>query len=59
MRGIVGLEVVITTLQGKAKASQNRPAADRQGVVEGLRASKQSGAEAMARVVAETLDKPS
>jgi transcriptional regulator len=33
---IVGLEVRITRLIGKWKVSQNRPAPDRQGVVEGL-----------------------
>ena len=34
--GIVGLKLTITRLEGKSKMSQNRPAADRAGVVEGL-----------------------
>ena len=34
---IIGLELSITRLVGKWKMSQNRPAADRQGVVDGLR----------------------
>jgi transcriptional regulator len=36
IRGIVGLRMPITRLEGKCKASQNRSAADRAGVVEGL-----------------------
>src|SRR5262249_6329081 len=38
LRAIVGIEIPITRLQGKWKASQNRPGADREGVVRGLRA---------------------
>lgn len=33
---IVGIEIPVTRLLGKWKASQNRPAADREGVVRGL-----------------------
>lgn len=36
-RAIVGVEIEITRLEGKAKLSQNRPAEDRAGVAEGLR----------------------
>jgi len=36
LRAIVGLEIVLTELTGKWKVSQNRPAADRDGVVRGL-----------------------
>ncbi len=35
---IVGIEIPVARMQGKWKASQNRGAAERQGVVEGLRA---------------------
>jgi transcriptional regulator len=35
-RGIVGLRLSISRLEGKAKMSQNRPVADRAGVVQGL-----------------------
>lgn len=38
LRAIVGLEIPLTRLTGKAKLSQNRPAADIDGVVAGLRA---------------------
>ena len=38
LRGIVGLEVTVTSVEGKAKLSQNRSDADRAGVVAGLRA---------------------
>ena len=37
LRGIVGLELTVTGVTGKAKLSQNRSAADRRGVVAGLR----------------------
>ena len=36
LRGIVGLEIAITRLTGKWKTSQNRSAADRAGVHDGL-----------------------
>jgi len=38
LKGIVGIEIPITSLSGKFKASQNRPVADRVGVAEGLAA---------------------
>jgi transcriptional regulator len=36
IRGIVGIELPIAVVAGKRKLSQNRPAADRRGVAEGL-----------------------
>ena len=36
MRAIVGVEIEVADLRGKWKASQNRPPADREGVMEGL-----------------------
>jgi transcriptional regulator len=45
MRAIVGVEIKLTDLRGKWKASQNRNAADRAGVVAGL------GDDPMAEVV--------
>ena len=36
--GIVGLEITVTRVEGKAKLSQNRSEADRRGVVSGLMA---------------------
>jgi len=38
LRAIVGIEIPLTALTGKWKVSQNRPAADRAGVVAGLTA---------------------
>ena len=38
VKGIVGLEIPIGRIEGKWKVSQNRPEADRHGVVAGLRA---------------------
>ena len=52
LKGIVGLEIPVARIEGKWKASQNRPAADRDGVVAGLRAAGEDG-EAMADIVAE------
>jgi transcriptional regulator len=46
---IVGIEIVLASLTGKWKVSQNRPAADRAGVVAGLR--REGGEEALAREV--------
>lgn len=37
MRGIYGISLRITRLEGKVKMSQNRPAADQAGVITGLR----------------------
>jgi transcriptional regulator len=37
LRGIVGIELAIRTVEGKAKRSQNRSDEDRSGVIEGLR----------------------
>jgi transcriptional regulator len=50
---IVGIEIPVTRLLGKWKASQNRPAADRAGVVQGLGGSEGADAATMARVVKE------
>jgi transcriptional regulator len=51
LRAIVGIEISLTRLIGKWKASQNRPAADQQGVVAGLRESDDAVAQAMAYAV--------
>jgi transcriptional regulator len=48
---IVGIELTVTRLTGKWKTSQNRPAADRAGVVEGLLAEGGEAAAAMAELV--------
>ena len=48
LKAIVGVELTITRLEGKWKASQNRSEADRRGVEEGLRG---EGHAAMAGLV--------
>jgi transcriptional regulator len=50
---IVGIELAVTRLEGKWKVSQNRPAADREGVIEGLRAQGGDEAAAVATLVRE------
>jgi transcriptional regulator len=48
LRGIVGVRLPVARLEGKRKFSQNRSAADRAGVVRGLRAEGQPAALAVA-----------
>jgi transcriptional regulator len=43
VRGIVAFEIPIDRLEGKLKLSQNRPAADRPGIVRALRAGGETG----------------
>lgn len=52
LRAIVGVEIVIESLTGKWKTSQNRSAADRLGVAAGLAAEDDQQAQRMARLVA-------
>jgi transcriptional regulator len=50
LRAIVGIELEITRIEAKAKLSQNRPAADVEGVIAGLRERGDAGsADAVAR----------
>jgi transcriptional regulator len=49
MKGIIGIEIEISALEGKWKVSQNRPVADREGVAAGLSAA--SGQEDMIELV--------
>ncbi len=48
---IVGIEMPLSKLQGKWKVSQNRPLADRMGVVAGLEARATEQSRAMAELV--------
>jgi transcriptional regulator len=52
LRGIVGFEIAIATIEGKWKMSQNRNAADRDGVVAGLEREAGAGGAAVAAVMA-------
>lgn len=49
LRGIVGIEVEISAIEGKWKVSQNRPEADRRGVAEGLASSHPDMADIVRR----------
>lgn len=56
LNAIVGIEIPITRLVGKWKMSQNRTAADRAGVVQGLNAADDQDAATVARLVGRTLE---
>ena len=49
LKGIVGVEIIISSVQVKAKWSQNRPGPDIEGVISGLEASGQGDAAAAVR----------
>ena len=51
LRGIVGLRLPITRIEGKKKMSQNRPEADRRGVAQGLAQSELPQERAAARLI--------
>lgn len=51
VRGIIAFEIPITRLEGKWKLSQNRSAADREGVIEGLRGRDDPMSQAVAEAM--------
>ncbi|OBP72261.1 transcriptional regulator [Mesorhizobium loti] len=53
LRGIVGLRMPITRLEGKRKVSQNRNATDRAGVAAGLAASERASDREVAALIPE------
>jgi transcriptional regulator len=53
LRAIVGIELTLTALTGKWKVSQNRSAADRDGVAHGLRAHAEQTGDAQAAAMAD------
>jgi transcriptional regulator len=55
LKAIVGFELPIARLEGKWKMSQNRPAEDRAGVVEGLKSEGGADEGAVADIVAAML----
>jgi transcriptional regulator len=52
MRAVVGVEIMISRIEGKWKMSQNRPPADRLGVIAGFREAGEAG-DAVANLAAE------
>jgi transcriptional regulator len=55
IESIVGIEIPITKINGKWKVSQNRPPADRQGVIAGLEARPDEASQAMASLVQQAI----
>jgi transcriptional regulator len=51
LKGIVGFSIQITRLEGKWKMSQNRPEADRDGVITGLSAEGREDVAALVKAV--------
>lgn len=51
MRAVVGIEIPIVSLEGKWKVSQNRAAADREGVAMALQAGSRDAETAMGKLV--------
>ena len=53
LKGIIGLDIAVTRLEGKFKLSQNRPATDRPGVIAALEAQSDPDSHAVARLMRE------
>jgi transcriptional regulator len=51
VEAVVGIEIIITRLSGKWKVSQNQPPQNQNSVIQGLNASGQSDAAAMAALI--------
>ena len=55
LEGIVGIEIEITNIIAQSKISQNQPKANQEGVITGLKRSRQAYARQMAALVSERL----
>jgi transcriptional regulator len=51
LKGIIGLDIAVTRVEGKYKLSQNRPAADRPAVIAALEAQSDHDARAVAKLM--------
>lgn len=58
LRGIVGVELTIATVEAKRKLSQNRSVADQLGTVQGLHAESGPGPAAIASLIEDNLAAP-
>jgi transcriptional regulator len=56
LKGIVGIEIFVSSLEGQWKLSQNKSEADRRGVVEGLRSLEDGDAREVAEHIARRED---
>jgi transcriptional regulator len=59
LRAIVGIEIALERVEGKAKLSQNRSEADRLGVIDGLHDEDRAEADAIAAAMRAALDRES
>jgi transcriptional regulator len=53
VKGIIGLDIAVSRLEGKFKLSQNRPAADHPGVIAALEQSGDENSVAVAKLMRE------
>ena len=53
LKGIIGLDIAVTRLEGKYKLSQNRPAADRPRVITALERGGDENSVAVAQLMRE------
>ena len=53
LKGIVGIEIAVSRLEGKFKLSQNRPAADRPRIIDALEGRGDADSRAVARLMRE------
>jgi transcriptional regulator len=51
LKGIIGVRIPVSRLEGKRKLSQNRSAADRDGVADGLMATDRPGDQVVSRLM--------
>jgi transcriptional regulator len=51
LKGIIGFDIAVTRLEGKYKLSQNRPVADRPGVIAALESQGDPESRAVARLM--------
>jgi len=51
LAGIVGLEIAIESIEAQCKLSQNQPAVNHEGVIQGLQKSSQIGAAPMVKIM--------
>lgn len=54
LRGIIGIELTLTSLEGKAKLSQNRSETDRAGVMDGLERERDGGSAGVLALMQKT-----
>lgn len=51
MQAIIGIELMVTRLEGKYKLSQNKTQTEQQGIITGLESLTAKGSQAMAELM--------